>query len=103
MRSRDLVLILGAIGSFGMLMPPAHAFSTVSSSESAVTRGAPLADPDDRLKSMFGDRDEDGAGSGAGTLPMVRPLGPLGTGPAIGIGAGTVPTGNMLIGGAGRR
>ena len=72
MHIRDIAIGLGLAVCFAVASPTAHAFSISPGGDSGVSGGAALVDPDDRLKSMFGERDENGAANSGAAAPFLR-------------------------------
>ena len=60
MRTTPL-LIVGCLVLIGLAVPRAQAFTSQPDTAAAVTGRAPLADPDDKVKTMFGGTGTSGA------------------------------------------
>jgi len=72
------LLILGGLAAVALAAAPhARAFTSQPDTGAAITGGAPLADPDDKLKTMFGHGDGSGgtvqSGATFGTQNNFRP------------------------------
>jgi hypothetical protein len=62
------LLIVSCLALMVIAMPRAHAFTSQPDSAAAVTGGAPLADPDDKMKTMFGGGGASGSGGSGATI-----------------------------------